>query len=69
MFYEKELQKPNQTEFRIEKVKKREKLINCKWKVVIIHLIVGLIKKILLYQTSYFPEPCSYSKNKINKLN
>ena len=30
MFYEKELQKPNQTEFRIEKVKKREKLINCK---------------------------------------
>ena len=26
-------------------------------KVMIIHLIVGLIKKILLYKMSYFPEP------------
>ena len=26
MFYEKELQKPNETEFRIEKVKKKKKV-------------------------------------------
>ena len=49
MFYEKELQKPNQTDFRIEQVKKRERLINCKWKVVIIHSIAILIKNMLLY--------------------
>ena len=50
-FYEKELQKSNQGEFRIEKVIKR-KVINytSKGKVMIIHLIVGLIKKILLYK-------------------
>ena len=47
IFYEKELQKTNQKEFRIEKVirKKGEKLY-VKWKVMIIHLIAGLIKKI-----------------------
>ena len=46
-FYEKELQKTNQKEFRIEKVLK-EKVINCmsNGKGIIIHLIVGLIKKI-----------------------
>ena len=45
-FYEKELQKTNQEEFRIEKVIK-EKVISfmLNWKVVIIYLIVGLIKK------------------------
>ena len=45
-FYEKELQKTNQQEFRIEKVK--EKVINymSNGKVMIIHLIAGLIKKI-----------------------
>ena len=32
---------------------------------MIIHLIVGLIKKILLYKMSYFPEPYTRSKNKI----
>ena len=41
-FYEKELQKTNQEEFRIEKVIRRKGD-----KVMIIHLIVGLIKKIL----------------------
>ena len=56
MFYEKELQKPNQTNFRIEKVKKKtERLINCKWKVVVIHLVVGLIKKILFIKRVIFP--------------
>ena len=46
-FYEKELQKTNQKEFRIEKLL-NEKVINCisNGKDMIIHLIVGLIKKI-----------------------
>ena len=50
-FYEKELQKTNQKEFRIEKViKKKENKLFVKWevmiimKIMIIHLIVGLIK-------------------------
>ena len=33
--------------------------------VMIIHLIVGLIKKILLYQMSHFPERYTHSKNKV----
>ena len=47
-FYEKELQKTSQEEFRIEKVIKR-KGVTCmlNGKDVIIHLIVGSIKKIL----------------------
>ena len=46
-FYEKELQKTNQKEFRIEKVIK-EKVVNymLHGKVMIIYLIAGLIKKI-----------------------
>ena len=50
-FYEKELQKTNQKEFRIEKViKKKENKLFVKWevmiimKIMIIYLIVGLIK-------------------------
>ena len=50
-FYEKELQKTNQKEFRLEKViKKKENKLFVKWevmiimKIMIIHLIVGLIK-------------------------
>ena len=45
-FYEKELEKTNQKEFRIEKVLKK-KVISCmlNGKGMIIHLIVGLIKK------------------------
>ena len=34
-------------------------------KVIIIHLIVGLIKKIFLYKMSYFPEPYGNSRSKI----
>ena len=36
-----------------------EKMIKCSsnGKVVRTHLIVGLMKKILLYKMSYFPEP------------
>ena len=32
---------------------------------MIIHLIVGLIKKISLYEMSYFPGPFIHNKNKI----
>ena len=34
-------------------------------KVMIIHLIVGWIKRILLYKMSYFPKPHGHSKNEI----
>ena len=34
-------------------------------KFMLILLIVGLIKKILLYKMSYFPESHTHSKNKI----
>ena len=46
--YEKELQKTNQQEFRIEKVIKKKKDDNYMsyGKVMIVHLIVALIKKI-----------------------
>ena len=47
-FYEKELQKTNQQEFRIEKVIKRKgDKLYVKWKDMITHLIAGLIKKTL----------------------
>ena len=46
-FYEKLLQKTNQKEFRIEKVIKRKgDKVMSNGKVMIIHLIFGLIKKI-----------------------
>ena len=32
---------------------------------VIIHLRVGLIKKVLLYKMSHFPEPNHHNKNEI----
>ena len=32
---------------------------------MIIHSIVELIKKILLYKMSHFPEPCNYNKKEI----
>ena len=50
-FYEKELQKTNQKELRIEKIIK-EKVINymLNQKVMIICLTVGLTKKMLIYK-------------------
>ena len=44
----------------------REKVINyiLNGKIMIINLIVGLIKNILLYKVSYFPEIYTRSKNK-----
>ena len=45
-FYEKELQKANQKEFRVEKIIKRKDDKLCvKWKVTIVLLTVGSIKK------------------------
>ena len=32
---------------------------------MIIHLIVGWVKRILLYKMSYFPKPHDHSKNEI----
>ena len=57
-FYEKELQKTDRKEFRIEKVLKK-KVISymSNGKVMIIHLIVGLIKKTLYKMSQYFPKP------------
>ena len=57
-FYKKELQKTNQKEFGIEKVIKRKvDKLYIKWKGYDNSLIIRLIKKILLYKMSYFPEP------------
>ena len=45
-FYEKDIQKTNQQEFKIEKViKKKGNKLYVKQKVMIVHLISGLIKK------------------------
>ena len=66
-FYEKELQKTNQKEFRIEKIiKKKENKLYVKWKVIIIYLIVGLIKKILYKMSQYFPKPYKPFEGDIN---
>ena len=47
-FFEKELQKTNQQEFRIEKViRKKGNKSYVKWKGYIVHLIAGVIKKTL----------------------
>ena len=45
----------------------REKIINymSNGKVMTIHLIVGLIKKIQILKMSYFPDPYNRSKNKL----
>ena len=34
-------------------------------KVALFHLIVALMKQMLLYKMSYFPEPSTHSKTKI----
>ena len=39
-----------------------------KGKVMMIHLIVGMIKKISLYKMSYFSEPNNGSKKKLNYI-
>ena len=63
-FYEKELQKANQTEFRIEKVlKTKEGKLCVNWKGYYNSLNSCIYKKMLLNKMSYFPEPYSHNKN------
>ena len=54
-FYEKELQKTNQKEFRIEKRKGNK--LHVKWKCDDIYSIVGLIKSALFKMSQYFFMP------------
>ena len=57
-FYEKELQKTNQKEFRIEKVLKRKgDNYMSNGKIMILRLIEGLIKRSLIKMSQYFPKP------------
>ena len=66
-FYQKKLQKTNETELRIEKViKKRVMNFLLSEKVATTCLIVGLMKKIQ-YKMSYYTEPNSCVKNKIKR--
>ena len=66
-FYEKELQKANQKELRIEGVIKRKSdTFYAKWKVMKILSTFGLIKKISLYKMSDSPELCTQKKKKLN---
>ena len=58
IFLLKELQKPNQEEFRIERVIKK----------TISYMLSGkaiIIKKIFLYKKNYFSKPCTHIKNKV----
>ena len=52
-FYEKELQSTSQNKFRIEKVIKKNGDYMSNGKVIIIHLIVGLIKKTSYRMSQY----------------
>ena len=67
-FYEKELQKTNQEEFRVGKViKKKGNKLYVKWKGYDnILLIAGLIKKTLYKMSKYFPKPYEYFGGDIN---
>ena len=67
MFYEKELQKTNQKEFRVEKVIKVIVYMS-NGKVTIILLKVGLMKKISLHKMSHFPEPDTRIKKRNESL-
>ena len=65
MFYGKELQRTNQREFRVEKVieRKCDKLY-VKWKGYDNSFNSWIDKKKMLFKLSYFPKPCTHSKNK-----
>ena len=69
IFYEKELEKTNQTEFRVGKVIKRkgDKLYD-KWKGYDNSLIVILMKKDILQMGEYFPERKSFGGKVKNEL-
>ena len=65
-FYQRELQKTNQTEFGIEKVTK-EKVTNCisNGKIIIICLRAEQSKTISLYEVSFYPEIDNCRRNKV----
>ena len=69
IFYEKELEKTNQTEFRVGKVIKRkgDKLYD-KWKGYDNSFIVILMKKDILQMSEYFPEWKSFGGKVKNEL-
>ena len=55
-FYEKELQKTNQTVFRVKnEIKKTGDKLDFKWKDNTICSIAGMIQMMLLYKISYYP--------------
>ena len=57
-FYEKELQKTNQTEFRVEKaIQGKNDKLSVKWKGCDNSFNSWIDKKISLYKISYFREP------------
>ena len=59
-FYEKELQKTNQKEFRVEKViKRRGDKLYVKWKEYNNSFNSWIDKKNIIYISEYFPEPIS----------
>ena len=66
MFCEKELQNSNQKQFRIEKVIKK-KVISymSNGKDIMIHLIVGLIKKMLLYDCLIMPQNLTSKRQQV----
>ena len=65
-FYEKELEKTNQTEFRVEKaIQGKNDKLSVKWKGYDNSFNSWIDKKISLYKMSYFREPFDYSLNKI----
>ena len=66
-FYENELQKTNQKEFRIEKVlKKKSDKLYVKWKGYDNSFNIGLIKKTLYKMSQYFPKPYKQFGEDIN---
>ena len=65
-FFKNELQRENQTEFRVEKVIKRKcDKLYVKWESYNNSLKSWIDKKDTLYKLSYFPEPHTYSKSKM----
>ena len=63
MFYEKELQKPNQKVFRIEKVIKRKgDKLYVKWKGYYSSFSSWIDKKYIVQMSEYFPEPKSFRR-------
>ena len=66
MFHKKEWKKTNQTKFKTKKtIKRKGTKLYVKWKDYDNSFNSCIDKKISLYKMSYFPEPHTYSRNKI----